>query len=98
MPLIDNLLSLYKVDRQVRSLRGRVESAEIYLKVQKKQMGTIEVEQAENAQQQMQRKANIAITETETGSKSAGALRILLILFAVPRWDNFKSLLKLGLL
>ena len=68
MPLIDNLLSLYKVDRQVRSLRGRVESAEIYLKVQKKQMGTIEVEQAENAQQQMQRKANIAITETETGS------------------------------
>lgn len=68
MPLIDNLLSLYKVDRQVRSLRSRVESAEIYLKVQKKQMGTIEVEQAENDQQQMQRKANIANTETETGS------------------------------
>ena len=68
MPLIDNLLSLYKVDMQVRSLRSRVESAEIYLKVQKKQMDTIEVEQAENDQQQMQRKANIANTETETGS------------------------------
>ena len=68
MPLIDNLLSLYNVDRQVRSLRSRVESAEIYLDVQKKQIDNIGVEQVENDQQQMQRKANIANTETETGS------------------------------
>ena len=71
MPLIDNLLSLYNVDRQVRSLRSRVESAEIYLKVQKKQMDGIGVEQVENDQRQMQRKANIANTETETGSIDA---------------------------
>ena len=63
MPLIDNLLTLYNVDRQVRSLRSQ-----IYLNVQKKQMDEIRVEQAENEQQQMQRKANIANTETETGS------------------------------
>ena len=68
MPLIDNLLTLYNVDRQVRSLRSQVESAQIYLNVQKKQMDEITVEQAENEQQQMQRKANIANTETETGS------------------------------
>ena len=71
MPLIDNLLSLYNVDRQVRSLRSRVESAEIYLKVQKKQMDGIGVEQVENDQKQMQRKVNIANTETETGSIDA---------------------------
>jgi predicted nucleic acid-binding Zn-ribbon protein len=49
-------------------LRSQVESAQIYLNVQKKQMDEIRVEQAENEQQQMQRKANIANTETETGS------------------------------
>ena len=68
MALIDNLLTLYKVDRQVRSLQSRVESAQIYLNVQNKQMDTIAVERAENDQQLMQRKANIAIVETETGS------------------------------
>jgi predicted nucleic acid-binding Zn-ribbon protein len=58
MPLIDNLLTLYKVDRQVRSLRSRVESAEIYLKVQHRQMDEIAQEQSEN----------IANIETEIGS------------------------------
>ncbi len=71
MPLIDNLLTLYKVDRQVRSLRSRVEGAEIYLNVQKKQMNEIAVEHSENEQQQMQRKATIANIETETGSIDA---------------------------
>jgi predicted nucleic acid-binding Zn-ribbon protein len=68
MSLIDNLLTLFNVDRQVRSLRSRVESAEIYLKVQKKQMDKIAVERSENDQRQMQHKANITNTETETGS------------------------------
>jgi|TARA_B100000315_G_C14538627_1_gene569683 predicted nucleic acid-binding Zn-ribbon protein len=71
MVLIDNLLTLYKVDRQVRSLRNRVESAQIYLNVQKKQMGTIEVEKTENDIQRKQRKANIANIETEIGSIDA---------------------------
>ncbi|HIA71996.1 MAG TPA: hypothetical protein EYO01_04785 [Phycisphaerales bacterium] len=68
MTLIDNLLTLYKVDRQVRSLRSRVESAEIYLKVQNRQMDAISVERTENELQLKQRRANIANIETETGS------------------------------
>jgi predicted nucleic acid-binding Zn-ribbon protein len=68
MTLINNLLTLYKVDRQVRSLRSRVESAQIYLKVQNRQMAAIDVERAETELQSKQRKASIAIIETELGS------------------------------
>ena len=68
MPLIENLLALYTVDRQVRSLRGRVESAQIYLRVQEKQIADIDVERSEVEQQLKQRKSNIALIETETGS------------------------------
>jgi predicted nucleic acid-binding Zn-ribbon protein len=68
MPLIDNLLTLYTVDRQVRSLRSRVESAEIYLKVQHRQLDELALEQSENQQQQKQHQANIANLETEIGS------------------------------
>ncbi len=68
MPLIDNLLTLFKVDKQVRSLRSRVESASIYLKVQKKQMDEIVVELAECEQKLKQRKTNISVIETETSS------------------------------
>jgi predicted nucleic acid-binding Zn-ribbon protein len=71
MTLIDNLLTLYKVDRQVRSLRSRVESAEIYLKVQKRQMDVIAAERTENEVQTKQHKANIANIETEVGSIDA---------------------------
>jgi predicted nucleic acid-binding Zn-ribbon protein len=68
MPLIDNLLTLFNVDRQVRGLRGRLESAQIYLDLQSKQLQEIELERSENDQQRMQRKANIANIETETAS------------------------------
>lgn len=68
MPLIDNLLTLYNVDRQVRGLRGRVESAQIYLDLQTKQLREIELERSENDQQRKQRKSNIANIETETAS------------------------------
>jgi len=68
MPLIDNLLTLYKVDRQVRSLRSRVESAQIYLNVQNKQMAEISVEQAENELKCKQHKVNISNIETEIGA------------------------------
>jgi len=68
MPLIDNLLTLYKVDRQVRSLRGRLESAEIYLNLQTKQLKQIELEDTENNQIRKQHKVNVANLEVEIKS------------------------------
>jgi len=71
MPLIDNLLILYKVDRQVRGLRGRVDSAQIYLNLQHKQLEEIELEKVENDQQRKQRQVAIANIETEVGTIDA---------------------------
>ncbi|MBC8203833.1 MAG: hypothetical protein H8E91_08395 [Planctomycetes bacterium] len=68
MPLIENLLALYSVDKQVRGLTSRVESAKIYLNVQERQLKEIELEQAENSQQRKQHLAHISTIETETGS------------------------------
>ena len=68
MPLIENLLALYSVDRQVRGLTSRVESAKIYLNVQKRQLDEIKLERVENSQQRMQHQSHIATIETETGS------------------------------
>jgi predicted nucleic acid-binding Zn-ribbon protein len=68
MPLIENLLALYSVDKQVRGLTSRVESAKIYLNVQERQLKEIELEKAENSQQRKQHQAHIATIETETGS------------------------------
>jgi predicted nucleic acid-binding Zn-ribbon protein len=68
MPLIENLLALYSVDKQVRGLTSRVESAQIYLNVQERQLKEIELERAENTQHRMQHQSHIATIETETGS------------------------------
>jgi len=68
MPLIENLLALYSVDKQVRGLTSRVESAQIYLNVQERQLKEIKLERTENTQQRMQHQSHIATIETETGS------------------------------
>lgn len=68
MSLIENLLALYKVDREVRELRSSVESAEIYLNVQQKQLDQIDVELSEVETRRKQHQAHIANLEAETGS------------------------------
>jgi predicted nucleic acid-binding Zn-ribbon protein len=68
MPLIENLLALYSLDKQVRGLTSRVESAKIYLNVQERQLKKIEQEQAENSRHRKQHQAHISTIETETGS------------------------------
>ena len=68
MPLIDNLLTLFNVDRQVRGLRSSLDSAQIYVDLQTKQLEEIEFERSENDLQRKQRHANISNIETETGA------------------------------
>jgi predicted nucleic acid-binding Zn-ribbon protein len=68
MPLIENLLALYSVDKQVRGLTSRVESSKIYLNVQERQLKEIKLQQAENSLQRKQHQAHISTIETETGS------------------------------
>ena len=93
MPLIDNLLTLYKVDRQVRSLQSRVESAQLYLKVQTKLMTTIAVELSENELMLKQHKSNIAVAETETGSIDARVERLREDLNKAVNDKEYKALL-----
>jgi len=93
MPLIDNLLTLYKVDRQVRSLQSRVESAQLYLKVQTKLMTTIAVELSENELRLKQHKSNIAVAETETGSIDARVERLREDLNKAVNDKEYKALL-----
>ena len=47
MPLLDNLLTLHRVDSQVRALSTRVESARTYFNAQEKQLATLERQKAE---------------------------------------------------
>ncbi|MBT6165040.1 MAG: hypothetical protein HOH93_03910 [Phycisphaerae bacterium] len=93
MPLIDNLLTLYKVDRQVRSLQSRVESAQLYLKVQTKLMTIIAVELSENELRLKQHKSNIAVAETETGSIDARVERLREDLNKAVNDKEYKALL-----
>ncbi|MBT7657231.1 MAG: hypothetical protein HN568_02370 [Phycisphaerae bacterium] len=93
MPLIDNLLTLYKVDRQVRSLQSRVESAQLYLKVQTKLMTAIAVELSENELRLKQHKSNIAVAETETGSIDARVERLREDLNKAVNDKEYKALL-----
>jgi predicted nucleic acid-binding Zn-ribbon protein len=93
MPLIDNLLTLYKVDRQVRSLQSRVESAQLYLKVQTKLMTTISVQLSENELRLKHHKSNIAVAETETGSIDARVERLREDLNKAVNDKEYKALL-----
>lgn len=68
MGLIDQLLTLYQVDSQVRGLRSRVENAERYLHVQDRQLEHLKKEQAESRLHIRQREASIANLETERTS------------------------------
>lgn len=65
MGLIDQLLTLYRVDSQVRGLRTRVENAERYLTVQDRQLVQVQGELAESQLHIRQKEASAANLETE---------------------------------
>lgn len=68
MGLIDQLITLYRVDSQVRGLRSRVDNAQIYLNAQDRQLKQLQEERAEVDLQTKQREAGIANLETERQS------------------------------
>lgn len=65
MGLSDQLLTLYRVDSQVRGLRSRVDNAQHYLSAQDRQLDQLETERSEVDRQIKQREATIANLETE---------------------------------
>jgi len=71
MSVIEHLLELHLVDRQVRGLRSRVETAEIYHRTQQKQLEDIEGKLDQIQQQCRVAQATAANLETEGNSIDA---------------------------
>ena len=65
MTLTDNLLSLFRLERQVRGLRSRLASAERYLHAQDQQLEELTTQKDELEQRRLQLQATIANLETE---------------------------------
>jgi len=65
MTLIEDLLELFQVERRLRSLRSRVDSAETYLAVQQRQMGTLQTRRDELETRKRQRQAHAGNIEVE---------------------------------
>ena len=68
MALLDNLLTLHRVDSQVRALRSRVASAETYFRAQEKQLALLAKQKAELETQLKQLQASVHALEVEQAS------------------------------
>ncbi len=65
MTLTEDLLSLFRLDRQVRGLRSRLASAERYLQAQDRQLDELGAQQEELAHRRQQVQATVANLEME---------------------------------
>lgn len=65
MPLIDDLQALYRVDRQVRGLRSRVDSADLYRGAQQGKVDELVQRHEELETRKRQRQAHAGTLETE---------------------------------
>ncbi len=77
MALLDNLLTLHRVDSQVRALSSRVGQAKIYLEAQEKLLALLEKQKVELATQSRQLQASVHGIELEqtTASERVEKLR-----------------------
>jgi len=76
MTLIEDLLTLYRVERQLRGLRKRVDSAETYLSIQQRQLNTLQERQVELETHKRQRQAHAGNLETEAESVEERAAKL----------------------
>lgn len=70
MPLLENLLTLFRVDSQVRALSSRVESAKTYFAAQERQLVLLEKQKGELETQLRQLQASVHGLEVEQKSAS----------------------------
>ena len=77
MALLDNLLTLHRVDSQVRALSGRVEQARTYFNAQEKLLATLERQKTELETQIRQLQASVHGIEVEqsTATERVNKLR-----------------------
>lgn len=68
MSLTERLLTLYRVDSQVRGLRSRLDSARRYLDAQQKRVDELEQQKGELEARKRQTQAKIANFESETST------------------------------
>ncbi len=68
MPVMTALLALHQTERQIRALRSRVDSAQIYLNAQKRKLDDVTTRQNELGDTKKQRQARIGALETESAS------------------------------
>jgi predicted nucleic acid-binding Zn-ribbon protein len=68
MALVDSLLTLYRVDSQVRGLRSRLDSAQRYFKTQEEQLTALVQQQQEMHTRKRQVQAALATLELEIKS------------------------------
>jgi len=93
MALLDNLMTLFRVDSQVRALRSRVASAETYFRAQEKQLALLARQKAELETQVKQLQASVHALEVEQGASTARVEKLRAELNTSTNDKQYKAIL-----
>jgi predicted nucleic acid-binding Zn-ribbon protein len=93
MALLDNLMTLFRVDSQVRALRSRVASAETYFRAQEKQLALLARQKAELETQIKQLQASVHALEVEQGASTARVEKLRAELNTSTNDKQYKAIL-----
>lgn len=93
MALLDNLMTLFRVDSQVRALRSRVASAETYLRAQEKQLALLARQKAELETQIKQLQASVHALEVEQGASTTRVEKLRTELNTSTNDKQYKAIL-----
>lgn len=93
MALLDNLLTLHRVDSQVRALRSRVTSAETYLNAQERQLALLARQKTELETQLKQLQASVHALEVEQSAANERVERLRTDLNTSTNDRQYKAIL-----